>query len=381
MSFFEDGEEPPTRAQPRPRRPAPTTGGRGGGPRPPRSGGGAPPSDELMRRRLVAAGILLVFVILVFFGLKSCASSRKDRALKDYNRDVTQIASDSVANVTRPFFELLNQGGSAGDLQSRISALRITSEDQQKAARGLDVPDEMQRAQTMLELTLNLRTTALAKIASLVPSALSDNGQTAESALDRIAGQMQQFLASDVIYSQRVQPFIKDALDDAGISGQRIAGSDSLPDIRWLQKDQIADVLDAKRAQGGTGSNPNPAPGSHGHGLTSVAVGQTALNTTGTNHIPAGGNPTFNVKFQNQGENNETDVTVRVTVKPSSGTAIVVPKKVNQTTAGEPVEVNIPLGQAPPIGVPTTITVEVLKVPGEKNTDNNKATYTAIFDR
>ena len=52
-----------------------------------------------------------------------------------------------------------------------------------------------------------------------------------------------------------------------------------------------------------------------------------------------------------------------------------------QVDEKEPVEVNIPLGQAPPIGVPTTITVEVRPVPGEKNTDNNKATYTAIFDR
>jgi hypothetical protein len=335
-----------------------------------------------MRRRLVAGGILFVFVLLLFFGVKSCASSRKERALKDYNRDVTQVATDSVQDVTQPFFELLNQGGSAGDLQSRINQLRLTSEEQIKTARGFDVPGAMERAQGALELTLNLRTTALAKIAGLVPSALSDNRQTAEAAVTSIAGQMQQFLASDVIYSQRVQPYIKSALDDAGITGQRIAGSKSLPDIGWLDKDQIASVLGAKRAAGGTGGNATPAPGTHGHGLTSVAIGQTTLQPDGaTNRIPAGGNPTFNIKFQNQGENDEADVTVRVTVKPSTGKSIVVPKKVNQTTAGEPVEVNIPLGQAPPIGVPVTITVEILKVPGEKNTDNNKSTYTAIFER
>ena len=35
----------------------------------------------------------------------------------------------------------------------------------------------------------------------------------------------------------------------------------------------------------------------------------------------------------------------------------------------------------PPIGTPVTIKVQVVGVPGEKNLTNNKATYTAIFQR
>ena len=41
----------------------------------------------------------------------------------------------------------------------------------------------------------------------------------------------------------------------------------------------------------------------------------TTLQPGGTaNRVPASGNPTFNVKFANQGENNEQNVRVRVTV-------------------------------------------------------------------
>jgi hypothetical protein len=334
-----------------------------------------------MRRRLIAAGIFVLLIVLIFLGLRSCASSRKERAMKDYNRDVTQVASDSVDAVFKPFFELLNQGGNAADLQSRISQLRLTSEEQVKTVKALDPPGEMARAQTALELTMNLRTTALGKVASLVDDAASDNGQTAEAAVDRIAGQMEALLASDVIYSQRVQANIVSALEEEGIGGQRIVGSRSLPDLGWLTKAAVAEVLDAKRAGGGTGASSAPAAGTHGHGLTSTAVGTTALNTEGTNRIPAGSNPTFNVKFQNQGENDEEDVTVKVTVKPQTGKAIVVQKKLNQTKAGTPAEVNIPLGQAPPLGQPATITTEVVKVPGEKLVENNKASYTAIFER
>jgi hypothetical protein len=87
------------------------------------------------------------------------------------------------------------------------------------------------------------------------------------------------------------------------------------------------------------------------------------------------------VKFQNQGENDETDVLVKVSVKPSTGRAITQQKRVNQTKAGTEATVAIPLGQSPPVGEPAVITVQVAKVPGEKNLDNNQQKYTAIFTK
>ncbi len=332
-----------------------------------------------MTRRLVAAGVLIVFIALLFFGLKSCADNRRDRALKDYNRNVAQIAGESQS-VANQFFETLNGGGAGQDLEGRISQVRLKAEEQVKSAQNLDVPGQMQRAQNMLELSLNLRETAYEKIAAQIKSAQADNRQTAEAAVNAIAGQMEQFLASDVIYSQRVIPLIAGALADADIGNQNIAKSVSLPDIGWLDVNSVADVLGAKRGNGGTGADPNPAPGSHGHGITSVSIGQTALVDGQTNRIAAGSNPTFNVKFQNQGENPESDVVVQVTVKPGSGKAITVPKTVNQTSpdSGD-VEVNIPLGRSIPAGTAATVTVEVKPVPGEKNVDNNKAEYTVLF--
>ncbi len=333
-----------------------------------------------MRRRMIAAGILVLLVVLIFLGLRSCASSRTERALKDYNRDVTQVASDSV-DTARQFFEQLNQGGSVEDLQSRINQLRQQSEQQVQSAKKLDVPGDMRRAQVGLEMALNFRTTAYGKVAALIDDASSDNGQTAEAAVDRITGQMQALLSSDVIYSQRVQANIIGALEDAEIGGQRIVESRVLPDISWLDKDNIAGVLDAKRAEGGQGESAEPAPGTHGHGLTSVSVGQTTLNTQGTNRLTVGSNPTFNVKFQNQGENDERDVTVKITLDPATGRTISVEKEVPETSAGSPAEVNIPLGGAAPAGTPVTIRVEVVRVPREQTVDNNRASYTALFTR
>jgi hypothetical protein len=43
--------------------------------------------------------------------------------------------------------------------------------------------------------------------------------------------------------------------------------------------------------------------------------------------------------------------------------------------------VSIPVKKTPPTGQAVPITVEVQPVPGEKKTDNNKQTFSAIFTR
>jgi hypothetical protein len=64
-----------------------------------------------------------------------------------------------------------------------------------------------------------------------------------------------------------------------------------------------------------------------------------------------------------------------------AGKPITVQKRVDQTTAGQPAQVTIPLGTPPPIGTPVRVTATVVKVPGELKTDNNTQTYTVIFTR
>jgi hypothetical protein len=89
---------------------------------------------------------------------------------------------------------------------------------------------------------------------------------------------------------------------------------------------------------------------------------------------------TFDVKFANQGENDEIDVKVLVAITGATK-PIQVQKTLNQTKAGTSAEAQIPLGQSPPIGSPVTIKAQIVGVPGEKNLTNNKQSYTAIFTR
>jgi hypothetical protein len=366
LSFFDEGDEPRT---PRPRRPA--------------GGVAAPPDPQTARiRQGVAAGVILLVVILLLVGIRGCLSSAKKRTLRDYNRDVASLVQESDDQVSKPFFEALSGGGAAsGDsvnLATQVNQLKIVAEDLVKRARKLDAPDDMKPAQRYLLDVLEFRADGLQKIADKIPTAQS-SGNASETAVSQITGQMMAFLTSDVIYSQRVVPYIKKALDDNDITGQTIVASRFLPSVDWLDESEVASRLGATAPSGSRRRGP-PAPGSHGHGLASVSVNGTELTSDSANRIQASANLTFTVNFENQAENDEQGVVVRVEIT-GAGAPIRAQATVPQTTAGSTATAEVPLRRTPPTGKPVEIKVTVEPVPGEADSSNNTQTYPALFTR
>jgi hypothetical protein len=372
VSFFDDEPDEPTRVT-RPARPRSTGGAT-------RTAGGLPGPDEVRRRRAGGLGILVVVLILLVVLVNSCVSNRRERALKDYNREVASLVESSDDQVSKQLFDVLDGGGSSNDVQVAVNQVRLVAEEDVKRAKNLSVPGDAEAAQRYLELTLNLRADGVGKIANLLPTAMSTQAG-ASDAIRKIAGQMQAFLASDVVYSQRTAPLIQQALDDNNISGQTIARSQFLPSIGWLDAAQVGARLNPDAGTGTGTPSGAAAPGTHGHGLVTVKVGNITLQPGSiVNRIPATSGLAFDVTIANQGENDETDVTVNLRIT-GAGKPIVVRKKLNQTKAGTNATVTLTLGQTPPIGKAVTIEVSVTPVKGEKKTDNNKQTYTALFTR
>ena len=261
-----------------------------------------------------------------------------------------------------------------------MNELKVEADRQLDRGEGLDAPDAMKEAQDNLLLVLRLRRDGVANIARRLPTAQGQQG--AQAAIGQITGQMQAFLASDVVYSQEVAPRIKKALDDNEVGGQTIARSRFLPNpLEWLDQAKVAEKLSGA-AGADTPGRPagTPSPGTHGHGLASVQAGETTLEPGTANRITASAALAFNVTFQNQGENDERNVVVQVTIE-GAGRPITVKKTVPATSAGEEATASIPLGQSPPIGTPVTVKVTVSPVPGEEDSSNNTAEYPAIFTR
>jgi hypothetical protein len=324
------------------------------------------------RRWAVGLGIVAVLVIVLF--VSSCLKGQKTQSLKTYNHDVSQIAQESVTQVSKPLFVALTNasGKSALDVEVQIDELLKESQTIAAHAKGLSVPGEMASAQRDLLLTLDLRVEAMTKLAAQLPSAL---GGQAKQASAKIAGDMEIFLASDVIYSQRVVPLIQQTLATNGIHGLSTAPSVFLPNVGWVEP---ATVLSRLTGKATSSSQSGLAPGTHGSALISTSVGTTALAAEPTlNHVSGGGNPTFTVTVENAGESQETNVKVNVTIT-AGGKQYKATHSVNSIQAGSKANVEIPVAGVP-VGAASKVEVEVAPVAGETNDENNKSTYLAIF--
>jgi hypothetical protein len=370
LSFFDDVDEPRTEA--RPRRPAP-------------SGRRPPPIDPqtLMIRRAVAAGVVVVAVILLVVIVKGCVDSQAKQALKDYDRNVARIAQASDNEVNKPLFNLLahTAGKQPQDVNTQINQYKVAADGHIKQAEGIDTPDEVVEAQRDFLLALELRRDAVARIAGLIQPAMSRTS-AANRAIRRIAGQDQAFLASAVVFSQQAQPLIVSALDKKGIAvggtGEPLPTMQSVPDLGWLRQDFVAAALGSSSSSSSSSGTGPLKPGTHGHALVSVAVGATTLQPGATARVPASPPPVFKVSYQNQGQNDETNVKVRVRVT-GAGSPIVVTKTIPKTTAGQSGSVNVELPKPPPRGTVVTVQVSILPVRGEKTTSNNTQSYQVLF--
>ncbi|MGZ8665744.1 MAG: CARDB domain-containing protein [Solirubrobacterales bacterium] len=322
-----------------------------------------------MARRGIALGAGLIVLILLVLGIRGCLDARHDRALTDYARDVSQIV-DETAQTSERFFARLEDPGTASvtDFVTETNADRSAMEAYLTRVDSLDAPGDMGSAQDALELVYELRAAAFGKIADKMSTALGDAGR--ERAVASIANQMQTLLASDVLYSEVAGPEINGVLADQGIEGSNVPDSLFIPngDTKWLETSTIDDSLGQV-----SGASAAATPGLHGTGLLATSIDGVVLTEGTPATVTASGPPAVDVQVQNQGDSDESGVTVGVSVDGSAATT----EEISSIAPGETQTATVQLSSTPTGQV--TLDVEVDAVPGEQVTDNNKASYTVTF--
>jgi hypothetical protein len=367
LSFPEGGPRPRSPRPPRPRRPAPS-GRRPSGPKGPEG----TDQQTILTRRAIGLGAIVLAVILLVLGINGCLDSRKDRAFRNYAADVRALVRNSQEVGNGVFQTLSKPGrGDALDVQTQVNAERVDAEQLVDRAKAADHPDELNAANSWLVTAFQFRADAIAKIAERLPTALGDKGRT--PALRSIAGQMQALLASDVVYLQRAIPALNDAFDKRDIS-ETFPTPRFLPDLGWLDEDTVTERLGKL---GGAAKAATPGP--HGTGLQGVTAqpSGTVLSESGVNRIAAPNELAFDVKVQDQGQSEETDVSVSVTIQ--DGKRITMEQTIPRIAANATETVSIPISETPESGTVSTLTVNVAPVPGEAVKDNNKASYQVVF--
>lgn len=322
-------------------------------------------------------------VILLFLGIKGCLASQKEQGFKDYVRDGSELVAESDQQSAQLFDLLSDPGSSEVDFGSNVNGSKVQAEQLVDRARGIEVPDQLNSAHNALVETLELRRDGLAGIADAVASA---GGEKGADVGETVAAQMQFFLASDVIYSQRFLPRLLGTIEKEDLD-QDVPVPDTLradgsirflPSISWLNPQFVGDRLSGVAGASGGGT---PEPGLHGTGLGSVTVqpaGAALVEGTAA-QIPLGDDLSFDVEIANQGEHPEQAVVVAIEISGGNGDPIALEEALDAIDAGESKVVSLPLADTPPTGVPVDIKVRIEPVPGEKKTDNNEATFRAIF--
>jgi hypothetical protein len=330
-----------------------------------------------MVRRRWAVGGGLVLLVAIVLGVSGCLKSQAHEELKEYNRAVGQLAQESNEQVSTPLFTTLAGAGgkSALNVEVQVDQLHIQAQSIAAHGKSLTVPGAMAEAQRDLLLALDMRVEGLAKVASLLPTALAGQGKSGTQAGTEIAGAMELFLSSDVIYSQRVAPLIQQTLSTNGIQGVSTAASRFLPNLGWLEGSTVIARLTGQASSNG---QTTAVTGNHGSALRGVSVGSNELEAEpGLNHISGGSNPTFVINAENSGEFPETNVKVDVTVT-AGGKTLKASYVIEKTEPGKVAKVDVPVTGVP-LGVAAKIQVSIEGVPGENDLENNKGTFLAIF--
>jgi hypothetical protein len=316
-----------------------------------------PERQQILLRRGLALGGGLLLLILIVLGVKGCLDARKDRALSDYARNVTQIV-DETQTTSKSFFGKLSDPGSLSvtEFINQVSADRSAMDNYASRIDGLSAPGDMSHAQNALELVYELRSSAMNEIAEKMSTALGDVGS--EQATASIADQMQKLMASDVLYAAVVRPELDGVLATNGITGSDVPKSVFLAEgTKWLDESAVA-----------------ATPGVHGLGLIGTSVNGTELSAEATTGVAGEGTPEVEVQVANQGESTENGISVSVSVEGGN----TLKGDISSIEAGETGTALIPLTPAPSGEV--TLEVDVATVPGEQVSENNKASYTVLFE-
>ena len=353
-------------------------GSRGGRGRGSGSGGGGTMQTPAARIGIAVLGAIVLIIVLVFI-VRGCQRSQLEDSYSSYMGDVTTIvtASGKEADSLQEILQNKN-GAGAPELQVQVRELSNKAEALVGQAEALSAPDSLGAPNQSLITSLQYRVTGLKALADSLPSVIDSQNRAYSSAT--LASAMQRFLASDVIYQDSFVGPSKRVLADEGITGVQV------PDRQFFLSGVRADQASPTGAGQlipalqRTGTSDDGTTGAlRGTGIASVqALPQGVELQAGTDtEIQASDKLEWQVTVENAGESVETNVIVRATFASdaSPNDAQTVEKEIATIEPGQQQSVTLPGPKSPTFGEASVLKIEVVPVPGEEKTDNNRAEY------
>jgi hypothetical protein len=377
LSFFEDvdfDDGPVTEEHPRRGR----RGRRGGGgeerpPRAPRPGGSAGP------RRLAVAIVAIIIVLIVgWYWVKACQADAQKRAYENYVTDVNSVVKQSDDIGTRLDNALLDPTATKTKLAATVSNLARQQAEVTTSTAKLHDTGRLRGLQSWLETTMRYRTQGLEGLGAALSTALSKTPVELTD-VTQASNAYERLLASDVVYSDSFQRPASAALAAANIKGVSLSDSHFALTTKMIDPTYLRQLLQRAATNSST-SSPNGNGAIVGTQLLKVVVLPKNLQLipgSHTNSFPSTPNLTYKVFIKNSGEELVTNVQVRF-IEGSATNHPPQQQKIRSITPGG-VESVLFTPKFPTLGIPSKITVRSVPVKGEKDSTNNEATYTVLY--
>lgn len=325
---------------------------------------------------VVLAAVLILVIALV---VRDCQRNQLVDSYEDYMAQVTTITTESSAQGEQLQTILTNQDDqSPAELSQQVSSLAGGAESLAEQARGLDPPDGLDAADRSFETVMDYRVTGLRTLAEAIPQAAESND--ASFAATSLAQPMQRFLASDVIYDDSFVGPATQALEEDDISGVEVPDPDPFLANAALASTQGArNLVPRIKGESGGGDGADDGAGLRGTQLVSTEAlpSGTTLASGQNSTIQASEQLKWRVTVENGGDVDLTNVVVKSSFSYPSNPSEPqeVEGAIESLPAGETGTVELAGPTDLSFGEQGTLSIEVVPVDGEGNTDNNSAEY------
>lgn len=327
-------------------------------------------------RLLLGLALLVILVVLIVVIVQAASTSNETA---DYQRYMTTIAdllkrSDTIGAELEDL--LTNPGDtSRSEIQSKLESLAAASERLQVEATKVEAPEELveRGVHEFFLLVMVFRQEGMDELKPALLNALEV--EDTEVASEQISHALRYLSSADFLYQEVFVPKARAVLTEKELAGVTVPASKFLSDPDIASTGQVLDLLAGLKSSGSLQAV-------HGVAVKKIVAlpDDKEITAGGTFNLTSTADLAFAITVENQGNMDESDIPVEVTLLTSeSSEPQKITKTIPQLKAKAQTVVTVKGIDPAPYGEVALLRVKVGPVPNEKYMKNNVVEANVIF--